>query len=352
MLRRGVQKSPPGESSSRSEIMPRCMKSSSTPGELMWTGACCPGARPSSRSAGFASRAGAGPRELVGACRAAAAEPGLPTGGAPSAGADGGIPGGGPRLAHDEDGARPGLDPRRRAAILPGDPRLRSLQPGGARRRGKNSGRAGGTADGAPAPSAAAMGRGPGGSGGAARDAPGGRGPGGGGGPAAAAADPAAAGSRRRPPRSAPWRHPPRRARGCGDAHGDTTRGRTANLKLRQRARQLCPEPRVLGLERQRMRPQPRGFHRAQRPVALHRPRNLRGPRGASSVGAAARPPFAVPPGPSPPPVRGDGTTFLGDGCGGAPWTPPRVDFSLFSDPRSHPRPGAGASRERVEARG
>ena len=176
---------PPGESSSKSEIMPRCMKSSSTPGDCMcdW---CQPGGAPIFAFGGVDIPGGGGPAGTGGGMPGGGGGACLP-GGAPGGGG-GGIPGGGPRLAHDDDGARPGLDPGGDPPSCPDIPdcdRSSRVVPGGGGPRGGGGPGGGG---GAPVPSAATMGRGPGGSGGAARDAPGGGGPGGGGGPPAAAA--------------------------------------------------------------------------------------------------------------------------------------------------------------------
>ena len=94
---------PPGESSSKSEIMPRCMKSSSTPGDCMcdW---CQPGGAPIFAFGGVDIPGGGGPAGTGGGMPGGGGGACLP-GGAPGGGG-GGIPGGGPRLAHDDDGAR------------------------------------------------------------------------------------------------------------------------------------------------------------------------------------------------------------------------------------------------------
>ena len=89
--RRGVQKSPPGESSSRSEIIPRCMKSSSTPtpGDAFMWDWCQPGGAPIFAFGGVCIPGGGGPAGTGGGMPGGGGGARLPTGGAPGGGGGG-----------------------------------------------------------------------------------------------------------------------------------------------------------------------------------------------------------------------------------------------------------------------
>jgi hypothetical protein len=118
------------------------MKSSSTPGDCMcdW---CQPGGAPIFAFGGVDIPGGGGPAGTGGGMPGGGGGACLP-GGAPGGGG-GGIPGGGPRLAHDDDGARPGLDPGGDPPSCPDIPdcdRSSRVVPGGGGPRG--GGRAGG----------------------------------------------------------------------------------------------------------------------------------------------------------------------------------------------------------------